>query len=201
MRKRELRWIKPLPLLLLLCGLGAAGIVRYGSRGELRILNADSGALYAAYPVRPGERFSVGFIHSVNKSPLIDVYEIKADGIYVEETIYYDFGAGVETELAEGEQLHYGPDGAMIVSGFDRRITPLSYFVGTVSDHILELHGERISLRELCGRSSRVELRYQGNLPLLMKGKCGFVQKLLCIRCIARHRFCAFPAASSISCR
>ena len=32
----------------------------------------------------------------------------------------------------------------------------LSYIVGTVSDHTLTLHGEEISLRELCGRNSKV---------------------------------------------
>lgn len=45
----------------------------------------------------------------------------------------------------------------MIVSGFDREMPWLSYIVGTVSDHVLTIHGEAVSLRELCGKNSKVE--------------------------------------------
>ncbi len=51
---------------------------------------------------------------------MIDCYEIKHHSIYVEKTIYYNFGAGVQTELEGNETLSYGEDGA-IFSGFDRR--------------------------------------------------------------------------------
>ena len=44
-----------------------------------------------------------------------------------------------------------------IVSGFDKEMPYLSYIVGTVSDHTLTLHGKEISLRDLCGRNSKVE--------------------------------------------
>ena len=109
-----------------------------------------------------GEWFSVGFVHSVNKSPVIDCYEIKHHSIYVEKTIYYNFGAGVQTELEGNETLSYGEDGAMIVSGFDREMPDLTYFVGTVSDHTLIVNnGEEISLRNLCGRSSKVRFTYE----------------------------------------
>ena len=126
---------------------------------HLTIRDAGTGELIAKYRVREGENFSIGFVHSVNKSPLTDYYTVKADGLYVEKTVYYGFGAGVETELLPGEVLRYGKDHSMIVSGFDKRIDPLTYFVGTVSDHILKIGGDdmpAISLRELCGRNRRV---------------------------------------------
>lgn len=130
--------------------------------GFLVLRDASNDIIYAKYHVSQGDRFSIGFIHSVNKSPLIDCYEIKEDGIYVEKTIYYGFGAGVQTELSEGEKLEYGPDGSMIVSGFDKRMDDLIYFVGTVSDHTLTINnGEGISLRDLCGRNSEVRFSYE----------------------------------------
>ena len=104
-----------------------------------------------------GDEFSVGFIHSVNKSPLTDVYQIKDHKIYVVRTIYYGFGAGVQTELEDGQTLSYGENGEMIISGFDRELPYLSYMVGTVSDHTLTVRGKEISLRDLCGRNSAVE--------------------------------------------
>ena len=130
--------------------------------GYLTLRNTQYGSLYGRYPVRAGDVFSVGFIHSVNKSPLTDYYEIRSDGIYVVKTVYYGFGAGVETELQEGEKLEYGSDGSMIVTGFDKRMDNLIYFVGTVSDHTLTINdGDGISLRDLCGRNASVRFSYE----------------------------------------
>ena len=117
---------------------------------------------YAEYEMAVGDCFSITFIHSVNKSPVTDVFEIREDGIYGIKTIYYGFGAGVPSDLGEGQTLTYGEDGSMIISGMDIRMKNLIYRVGTVSDHILELEeGEEISLRDLCGRSARVGFRFE----------------------------------------
>lgn len=128
--------------------------------GYLIVSNGDTGQEYARYPIASDGEFSVGFIHSVNKSPVTDVYQIKDGQIYVEKTIYFGFGAGVQTEVEPGQTLTYGDDGSMIVSGFDSKIDPLLYFVGTVSDHTLTVGEETISLRDLCGRNSLVRFSY-----------------------------------------
>jgi hypothetical protein len=123
----------------------------------LILKNGDTGQVISAFPVEDGEEFAVTFIHSVNQSPVTDVYQIRKGAIYVTRTIYYAFGAGVQTQLEEGQRLEYGEDGAMIISGFNRRLDSLSYIVGTVSDHILQVGGEKISLRALCGRNTTVQ--------------------------------------------
>lgn len=122
--------------------------------------NGNSGKTIAAYPVKQGDEFCVTFIHSVNKSPVTDVYQVRNGKIYVVRTIYYAFGAGVQTEIEEGQTLSYGPDGSMIVSGFDKELQHLSYIVGTVSDHTLQIGGDTISLRELCGKNTTVRFLY-----------------------------------------
>lgn len=136
-----------------------AAIVTYTRRGEdnLVLRNADTGEEYARYRVAEGDEFSIMFIHSVNKSPLTDVYQIRNHKIYVVRTIYYGFGAGVQTQIEDGQTLEFGDNGEMIVSGFNQEMQHLTYFVGTVSDHTLTIHGNEISLRELCGRNSKVE--------------------------------------------
>jgi len=122
----------------------------------LLLKDSDTGNTIAVYPLNKGEQFSVTFVHSVNKTPVTDVYEIRNGKIYVVRTIYYSFGAGVQTEIEENQTLEYGEDGSMIVSGFNRPIDNLSYIVGTVSDHILEINGKSINLRELCGKNATV---------------------------------------------
>lgn len=142
--------------------VAAAFVVLLGRSRCLTVRDASTGRLYGAYPLAEGEWFSVGFIHSVNKSPVIDCYLIKNQHIFVEKTVYYGFGAGVQTEIEDGQTLTYGEDGSMIVTGFDRQMDNLTYFVGTVSDHTLTLNeGKEVSLRELCGRNARVRFGYE----------------------------------------
>ena len=153
-------YIAGLTLLLALC-VAVVSALQY-SGWYLVLRNADTGHRYARYRMEEGDSFSVTFIHSVNKTPLTDCYLVENGSIYVEKTIYYSFGAGVQTELEGNETLTYGEDGSMIVSGFHRKIPDLIYFVGTVSDHTLEVNGEEtISLRDLCGRSAKVRFTYQ----------------------------------------
>lgn len=156
--KRTLKFsITAAALILLGAVLAAAFLLLRPKKEYLVLTSVDSGEEYAAYPVKTGDEFGIGFIHSVNKSPLTDYYEVREDGIYVVRTVYYGFGAGVQTELEGNETLEYGEDGSMIVSGFDRKMNDLIYFVGTVSDHTLTLpDGSEISLRDLCGRNACV---------------------------------------------
>ena len=169
MQSRESRSNKPgirsyvisAAAVIVFLAVAAAAIWHFGGFGYLTLKNEDTGEVYARYLMRTGEEFSVGFVHSVNKSPVIDCYELRDDGIYVVKTIYYGFGAGVQTELEDGQTLEYGEDGSMIVSGFNRKISSLIYCVGVVSDHTLTLREEReISLRDLCGRSSMVRFEF-----------------------------------------
>ena len=67
----------------------------------------------------------------------------------------------VSFDLNEGESLEYAEDGAMVITGIDREIPDFLIFVGTVSDHTLRIGGEEISLRDLCGRSAKVRIRYE----------------------------------------
>jgi len=123
---------------------------------ELVLSDKESGQVYASYPVENGDTYAVEFVHSVNKSPVRDVYEIRDGEIWNIQCIYYGFGAGVEEELGEGETLSFGENGEMIVSNIEKRMDNLVIVVGTISDHTLYLGDETISLRDLCGRSSKV---------------------------------------------
>ncbi|MBO7709465.1 MAG: DUF1850 domain-containing protein [Lachnospiraceae bacterium] len=167
------RGISAAALALVIMAAAAAFCVVYaGNAGEA---DADTGVLslenvkkqkeITSYDLKVGDTFSIGFIHSVNKSPVTDYYELRKDGIYVVRTVYYGFGAGVQTELEDGQTLTYGEDGSMIITGFDRKMEDLIYFVGTVSDHTLvinegEADEQTVSLRDLCGRNAMVRFSW-----------------------------------------
>ena len=136
--------------------IAAIATFTFRSGDYLVLRNGDTNEEFARFRVSEGDEFSVRFIHSVNQYPLTDVYEIRDSKIYVVRTIYNNFGAGVQTEIEDGQTLEINENGEMVVSGFNLEMPWLSYIVGTVSDHTLTLHGEEISLRELCGRNSKV---------------------------------------------
>lgn len=128
---------------------------------ELVLCYSENDEVIETFFVEEGDEFSVEFIHSVNKSPVKDVYVIREGKIFVDRTIYSTFGAGVQTEILEGQTLSYDEQGNMIVSGFNMEFPKVECIVGTVYDHVLEIGGESISLTELCGKNAFVyfELR------------------------------------------
>ena len=147
-----------------------AAVVFLGMRAGcyLTVRNRDTGALYARYRMGEGERFSITFVHSVNNYPLTDTYEIEDKNIYVEETVYCSFGAGVQTELNPGETLDKvyidRPDyqgWAMVIRNIHQLRNNVGYIVGTVSDHVLTVNGQDVSLRDLCGRNAAVRFNYE----------------------------------------
>lgn len=136
----------------------AAFFVAVGTKGDVTLVlyNSESGKVYKTFSAREGLEFAVEFIHSVNQSPVRDVFVIKDNEIIASKTIYSAFGAGVQTEIEEGQMLEYDSDGNMVVSGFDIVFPTVKYIVGTVYDHVLYIEGESISLTELCGKNAHV---------------------------------------------
>lgn len=148
-------------VILAVSAMIAAAVAIYCTCGWFTLRDPETGTVYARYPVHDGDSFSIGFIHSVNNSPVTDYFEFQDHRIFVEKIVYYGFGAGVLTEVEEGQQLEYGEDGSMIVSGFHRELPDLVYIVGTISDHTLRINeGEEISLRALCGKGAKVRFTY-----------------------------------------
>ena len=140
---------------------------------HLTVKNRDTHELYASYDLKEGDCFSITFIHSVNKTPVTDYFFIENGHIVNEACKYYGFGAGVQTQLNEGEQLEYTDDGGMLITNIHANRDNVGYIVGTVSDHILRLNADPheapsgnedavdISLRDMCGRSTAIRFNYE----------------------------------------
>jgi len=133
--------------------------------GEQKIVlcYSDTDKIIASFEAEEGTEFSVEFIHSVNKSPVKDVFKVVNGELVADRTVYSAFGAGVQTEIMDGQTLEFDENGNMVVSGFGTVFPRVDYLVGTVSDHILEIQGESISLRDLCGRNAHVYFEIRDN--------------------------------------
>jgi len=130
-----------------------------GSRfTAIEIADADSGRVYGRRPIEDGGEFAIEFIHSVNNSPVMEIFKVEGKKIRPAAVRFFSFGAGMRTELEEGMSMTRDGD-AMIITGFTRAYSELNYIVGTVSDHLLLLNGQIISLREMCGKNAHVTIR------------------------------------------
>lgn len=130
---------------------------------KLILYNNESGSKIASFPIGVNDYFYVKFTHSVNMSPVIDYYKFNKDNeIYVYKTVYYNFGAGVETELEGDETMTYGDDGSMIIDNIDKKIDPLEYYLSSIYDHKLSINGqEEISLWDICGKNILIKIIIQ----------------------------------------
>lgn len=156
--------------LMIFITAAALFIISLFSSDYLVLYNSDTGSRYITEKAEEGLMFSVEFVHSVNQTPVKDTYIIEDGQIKAHSTTYRSFGAGVQTALGEGQTMTYDEEGNMIITGFDIAYDPLRYIVGTVSDHILEIGGEKISLRNMCGRNAKVVFEIVGLFEILTKG-------------------------------
>ncbi|MDR2534958.1 MAG: DUF1850 domain-containing protein [Treponema sp.] len=137
----------------------AAGAARLG-RASLRlsITDQDSHKRYIQWTVKDEDIFAIEFIHSVNNSPVKETFMITGPEIRPIASRFSAVGAGIQTELEEPQVLIR--DGEfLVITGFSNSYKELNYIVGTVSDHILYIHNQVISLRDLCGKNAHITIR------------------------------------------
>lgn len=127
-------------------------------QGEKRLIlrDGDTRKVYGTWVVEEGTEFSLSFVHSVNKSPILDVFAVEGDHLRAVKTVYTGLGAGVESDLLPGETLSYDEKGQMVITGFSHSYPDLRLIVGTVSDHTLTIEGKTYSLTQLCGKNAGI---------------------------------------------
>lgn len=153
---------KLLVLAAIIVVIAAMLFLKFQANNRLILSNDDTGKVYLSLPLDENKVFSISFIHSVNKTSVTDYYFINdKNEIILDKTEYYDFGAGVPFDLNSGEELEFLDNGAMLISNINRKISPYIIYVGTVSDHILTIGDSSYSLRDICGKNSRVLIQFK----------------------------------------
>jgi hypothetical protein len=128
-----------------------------GGNYRLEIRDARSGKLYGRWPAGEGTEFALEFIHSVHQSPVRETFAVEGKRIRPVAARFFSFGAGMASDLEEGQVLSRDGE-ALVIKGFSRSFFELNYIVGTVSDHLLFIHGETVSLRDLCGKNAGIRI-------------------------------------------
>lgn len=104
-------------------------------------LTDEKGKILYSKNVNENFEFAIRFIHSVAKSPVTDHFIIKDGKIFLDKTIYHDFGAGLPHYPEKGQKMK-AEHGSISITGFNREIPELALRVGRVAEHSLLLFGE-----------------------------------------------------------
>jgi hypothetical protein len=126
----------------------------------LVVSDSRSGKIYGSWALPEGGEFSIEFIHSVNQTPVRDTFKIEKKRIWPVAARFSSLGAGMQTAPEEGQTFSREGD-ILVITGFTQSYRELNYIVGTVSDHILWIRDEPVSLRGLCGKNAPVSFRVE----------------------------------------
>lgn len=76
----------------------------------LRVTPVKGGPPLLELPLRPGERFTLHYYHSVENAPIWEEHSVDAGGrIYIEEERYLKYGAGMGKMPGVGRMIMRGP--------------------------------------------------------------------------------------------
>jgi hypothetical protein len=76
---------------------------------ELTVTPVKGGPPLLALPLKPGERFTIRYYHSVENAPIWEEHSLDAEGrIFIEEERYLKFGAGMGRMPGVGRMVRRG---------------------------------------------------------------------------------------------
>jgi hypothetical protein len=134
-------------------------IALFSPRLAFRVEEARSGARLYQVPVKEGDEFALEFVHSVQRTPVKEIFRIERDGkIYLVETEYESFGAGLPTMPDEGAQSVV-EGGKIRITGMHREIEPFLVAVSPVPGHVLTVGGEEVVLVSLAKAGTGLRIR------------------------------------------
>lgn len=102
---------------------------------ELKLVTT-SGNEVLSKKINPDKGFAIRYTHSVAKSPVTDYFIVEDNKIFLDKTIYKDFGAGLP-HCPEGSQIMRLENGSLVISGFKRYLPEFILRVGRVAEHTL----------------------------------------------------------------
>lgn len=128
-------------------------------RLTFRVEGMRSGVCLYQAPVKEGDEFTLEFVHSIERTPVKEIFRIEGDGkIYLVETEYESFGAGLPTMPDEGAKSVV-EGGKIRITGMRREIEPFLVAVSPVPGHVLTVGGEEVVLASLAKPGTGLRIR------------------------------------------
>ena len=151
MKNQTAKWITAAAVIVAAVSLiiGALVYMDHQQAPTLVMKNRQTEEIYLQEPLGRDQTFSVSYTHSVNRSEVEEYYRWQDGKLMLYKARYNNFGAGVATELNEGEELYYDDEGFMVIDHMQIPVARMSYRVGTISDQMLHIGEKSWHLKEL----------------------------------------------------
>jgi len=158
--RRRLVWLALAGGVLLLAG------ALYFDRPELVVIDSKANRVLLRTPVRPGDRFTLSYLHSVAKSRVSGIFEITRDyTISVKETAFGSFGPGLP-DVRVGDDYEV-KEGVIRLKNLSQTLPELTFFVHPYTEHRLEIRGRALDVSREVAAGTRV--RVSVNAPRLAR--------------------------------
>jgi len=128
---------------------------------SLQITDASGHTVVWQRPIRPGQEFSVTYIHSVHKTPVREAFRfVPGQGIVLTETVFTSYGVGIP--YSTEHTFRVTPEGFSI-SDMNTALGEYLFRIGRVTDHWLRIEPDTIRLNELAppGTLLRLQIKRQ----------------------------------------
>ena len=146
-------------LIMIFC-LAAMTFYALQNVSAVMITNKD-GVLAGAFMFESGDEFVVRFTHSWNKTPIDEIYRIGESGLELQETLFEDFGAGLQSYEEPGQKMELIGN-KIRISGIRRAVPNLTYRVGQiVANHSLIVKGIEMPLSVFVKPGEPVQLKLE----------------------------------------
>ncbi|MEB8387686.1 DUF1850 domain-containing protein [Rhodobacteraceae bacterium KMM 6894] len=113
--------------------------------------------LLRSYPTGPDGLFSLGFIHSVSKTPVLDTYEIRSGQIVQTSEIFLAHGAGLPSMGDEVDATGWRHENGRFILDLDRDIGTMIVRVQAEFKNTLHIADQSIPLASLGQSALRIE--------------------------------------------
>lgn len=157
--------------LFLVCAALASLCWRLSEIPVLTITENATGRVVYRQAVAKYERFSLVYTHSVNLTPVEEVFYVDDDlKIVLDSLAFSSYGVGMPDQLERGETFRFA-GGQMRVERMQRVIGSFDLFVGqVVADHRLVIRGRTVRLAQVTKPGASVRIAVRPYPLALMKG-------------------------------
>lgn len=151
------RWRPRVGVAIVLVSLSVilAGVVVLTSPTKTLVVTDDSGSVLLDIDVDPGAEVAIEYTHSVEQTPVTDVYTISDCALVEDRMLFSSFGAGLPSEAdvsREGDRYVYRPP--------PQRHDPLIVTTGSLAGHRLFVGDEEYDLADIAAGGT-VELQIE----------------------------------------
>lgn len=127
----------------------------------LQVVDIKNDRVVLEFPFRQGEDLTLEYTHSVQLTPVREIFRVQDGQLVLVETVYESLGVG----LPYGAEGNFeNREGKFFLRGLSRHFSRVSLWVSPIPAQRLKVKGREFPLLDLVGPDTLVEIRVSHRL-------------------------------------